>query len=69
MSTTTRCTRVFVSWVISLMAGTGLQAAQSYYVNDAFTNGDVHCTAPGHNANNGLSPATPKADVQAIMDS
>lgn len=30
------------------------------YVNDGFTTGDVYCTAVGNNANNGLTPATPK---------
>ena len=39
-----------------------------YYVNDASTNGDVYCTAPGNNANNGLTPARPKATLQAILE-
>lgn len=39
-----------------------------YYVNDSSTDGDVYCTAPGDDANNGLTPATPKASVQAILD-
>jgi len=30
------------------------------YVNDGSTTGDIYCTAVGNNANNGLSPATPK---------
>jgi hypothetical protein len=30
------------------------------YVNDGFTTGDVYCAAVGNNANNGLTPATPK---------
>ena len=39
-----------------------------YYVNDAGTNGDVYCTAPGDDANNGLNPGQPKASLQAILD-
>ena len=40
-----------------------------YYVNDAYsTNDDIYCTASGDNANNGLSPAKPKASLQAILD-
>ncbi|NQT89167.1 right-handed parallel beta-helix repeat-containing protein, partial [bacterium] len=41
---------------------------QTYYVNDASTIHDAWCTAPGDDANDGLSPATPKATVQAIID-
>jgi hypothetical protein len=39
-----------------------------YYVNDSSTDGDVYCTAPGDDANNGLTPATPKASLQAVLD-
>lgn len=39
-----------------------------YYVNDASTNGDVYCTAIGNDANDGLTPATPMASLQAILD-
>ena len=39
-----------------------------YYVNDASTSDDVYCTAVGDDGNDGLSPATPKATVQAILD-
>ena len=38
-----------------------------FYVNDTNTVGDVYCTAPGNDNNNGLTPATPKATVQAIL--
>ena len=41
----------------------------NYYVNDPSTSRDVFCTAPGHNANDGLSPDQPKADIQAVIDS
>ena len=40
----------------------------SYYVNDPFTTNDVYCTAAGDDANDGLSPATPKATLQALFD-
>ncbi|MFH0879710.1 MAG: right-handed parallel beta-helix repeat-containing protein, partial [Lentisphaerota bacterium] len=40
----------------------------SFYVNDVFTNGDVYCVAPGHDANDGTSPSSPKASLQAIID-
>ena len=39
-----------------------------YYVNDGSTNNDEWCTAPGNDSNDGLTPATPKATVQAILD-
>ncbi len=39
-----------------------------YYVNDSSLNGDVYCTAIGNDANNGLTPATPKASLQAVFD-
>jgi hypothetical protein len=39
-----------------------------YYVNDASTAGDVYCTAPGNDTHDGLTPATPKASLQAILD-
>jgi len=35
----------------------------AYYVNDASTNGNVYSTAVGSDANNGLTPATPKFTV------
>jgi hypothetical protein len=39
-----------------------------YFVNDASTNGDVYCTARGDEDNDGLTPATPKDSLQAILD-
>ena len=39
-----------------------------YYVNDDAPTLDNWCTAPGSDANDGLSPATPKATVQAVLD-
>ncbi len=39
----------------------------SYYVNGPSTVGDVFCTAPGSNSNNGLTPATPVASLSALL--
>lgn len=41
----------------------------AYYVNDTNTVGDVYCTAVGDDANDGLTPETPKASLQALLDS
>ncbi len=38
-----------------------------YYVNDSTVNTDDWTTAPGNDANDGLSPATPKASIAAIL--
>ena len=38
-----------------------------YYVNDGSQSHDLWCTAPGDDANDGLSPATPKASVQSVL--
>ena len=40
----------------------------TYYVNDAFTNNDVYCAAPGMEANDGLSPTTPVASLSRIFE-
>lgn len=37
------------------------------YVNDADTNGDVYCTAPGSAGNTGLSPASPILSILAAL--
>jgi len=57
----------FVSLVV---LGFTISAAfgANYYVNDAATNGDIYCSAPGNNANSGTSPSTPTANVQPICD-
>jgi parallel beta-helix repeat protein len=45
-------------------------AISMYYVNDGSVNGSGDwCTAPGNDANSGLSPGAPKASIQAILDS
>ena len=41
---------------------------KDYYVNDSFTAGDSYCTATGSDTSDGLTPATPKATLQAIFD-
>ena len=43
-------------------------AGFSYYVNDASTAGDVYCTAAGSDDNDGATPETPKATLQAVLD-
>lgn len=40
-----------------------------YYVNDTHDEGrDVYCTAPGDDRNDGLTPATPKASLEAVLE-
>lgn len=39
-----------------------------YYVNDTLDDGDVYCTAAGSDRNDGLTPETPKATLQAILE-
>ena len=41
----------------------------TYYVNDASTTNDLWCTAVGDDGNDGLTPATPKATIQDVIDS
>ena len=46
-----------------------VQTLGIYYVNDGtVAPGDI-TTAPGNDANNGLTPATPKADIQSVLNS
>ncbi len=45
----------------------GDSSGTSYYVNGPSTVGDVFCTAPGNNSNNGLSPATPVASLTGLL--
>lgn len=39
-----------------------------YFVNDAYTNGDVYCTVPGVSTNLGLVPSAPADSIQTIID-
>ncbi|MCX7048215.1 MAG: right-handed parallel beta-helix repeat-containing protein [Candidatus Sumerlaeota bacterium] len=43
-------------------------ASNNYYVNDNCTSGDIYCSAPGNDSNDGLTSATPKCSLQAIID-
>ncbi len=45
----------------------GDSGGTSYYVNDASTVGDVYCTAPGNDANDGKTPATPVASLTGLL--
>ena len=47
---------------------TSADVSLSYYVNDTSTNRDAYCTAAGNDANDGGSPSTPKATLQAVLD-
>jgi len=44
-------------------------ASTSYYVNDSSTVGDVYTTAPGNDANSGVSPDKPVASLAALLRS
>jgi|LSQX01.3.fsa_nt_gb hypothetical protein len=52
------------AFILSLAAGA---ISATYYVNDTSTAGDVYCTNPGHNANDGLTPATPISGLNGLM--
>ncbi|MGQ9574013.1 MAG: Ig-like domain-containing protein, partial [Thermoguttaceae bacterium] len=52
--------------VATLSGGLKLEG-EYYYVNDGSTVNDQWCTAVGDDANDGRSPARPKATVQAIL--
>jgi hypothetical protein len=39
-----------------------------YYVNDGSTVNDIYTTVVGNDANDGMTPATPKASLQALLD-
>jgi hypothetical protein len=53
----------------ALRNASNLVASVPYYVNDASTNCDVYCSAPGSDVNNGLLPTSPKASLQSLLDS
>ncbi|NCC51056.1 MAG: hypothetical protein EOM20_07555 [Spartobacteria bacterium] len=44
------------------------QHPRTYYVNDDSLQGDIYCTAPGDDANDGLSPDQPKATLSSVRD-
>ena len=41
--------------------------AATFYVNDFNPTNDVYCTAIGNDANDGISPANPEGDAQAVV--
>lgn len=45
------------------------RSLRSYYVNDGSTVGDAWCSAAGNDANEGTTPAAPKATMQAVVSS
>ena len=42
-------------------------SAAVWYVNDTSLAGDSYTTVVGNDANNGLTPATPKRNIQTVM--
>jgi parallel beta-helix repeat protein len=54
--------------VLAAAFGVSASGPRTYYVNDTNTLNDVFCTAVGNAANDGLSAATPKDSIQAILD-
>jgi len=49
------------------LAAAGVRAT-SYYVNDGLQVNDIYCSSVGVDANDGLSPATPVASLQTILN-
>jgi autotransporter-associated beta strand protein/parallel beta-helix repeat protein len=47
----------------------GVSTTRVLYVNDGSSANDVYTMAPGNDANDGLTPSTPKATVQALLAS
>jgi parallel beta-helix repeat protein len=58
----------FFPGVISAFIPAGEAASTEYYVNDDSTAGNVYCSAPGDDANDGLTPATPKRTVESVIE-
>ena len=64
----------YVSWTngnagnsqIEVLANT-FNVGTIHYVNDGSTQGDIFTSAVGNDANNGLSPSTPKLTLQAVF--
>ena len=53
--------------LVGILAVSFAARAANYYVNDASTNGDVFCSAPGALANSGLSLNAPALSLGAIL--
>ena len=59
----------YAFWWLILVLPIQHSLSAVYYVNDGVTNGDVYATSPGSDANNGLTPATPKLTVTNLLTS
>jgi hypothetical protein len=58
----------FTGLVVCLvLAGTSVSRAASYYINDTNTVGDIYTTIGGNDANNGLTPGTPKLTLGNLI--
>ncbi|MEK8024023.1 MAG: NosD domain-containing protein [Candidatus Hydrogenedentota bacterium] len=53
--------------VVSATVWSVIAQPNVWYVNDTSTSGDSFTSTLGNNANDGLSPATPKRDITAVM--
>ncbi|HZZ44157.1 MAG TPA: right-handed parallel beta-helix repeat-containing protein [Tepidisphaeraceae bacterium] len=62
-------TGVDVGAAISAQPFTIAPSGVVYYVNDSSTAGDSYTTAIGNNANDGKTPATPMASIEAVINS
>jgi len=51
-----------------LLTAVHTSQAVTYYVNDASAFGDIYATAPGNDLFDGLTPATPMATLQGVLD-
>jgi hypothetical protein len=54
--------------VCATVAPLRVLGVRSFFVNDSETLGDVYCTSAGNEANSGLTPAAPKASLQAVLN-
>jgi len=53
---------------VFLPSAAAVSGTFSYYVNDGFRTGDTWCTTTGSDAADGMSPETPAATLQSILD-
>jgi uncharacterized repeat protein (TIGR01451 family) len=63
-----RCARRHICAVMASLCFAVSGFGAVYYVNDSSTSNDLWCTAIGSDANDGLTPSTPKASVQNVID-
>lgn len=59
-------TRMFCIFLALICVAVGAIAAE-YYINDSSQVGDIYCTAAGHAANDGKTPATPKLEINNLL--